>query len=75
MTTKQRKRIARKKVKALSEKERLAWLASIASCARTARVSREATAQRWGGAIPEPQGDFPTSTISSIDEWRKRTDV
>ena len=74
MTKRQRK----KPVKKLSEKERLAWLASIASCARTARVSRQASAERWGGAPPQEHFDgagYPTSTISSLDEWRKRTDV
>jgi hypothetical protein len=74
MTTKQRKKIARKKVKSLSESERKAWLASIASCARTARVSRQATGERWGGSIPEVAGDYPTSTMTREEFWR-RTDL
>jgi hypothetical protein len=74
MNAKRKKKIAKKPVKKLSESERLAWLRSRQEMARLARVNRECQRQRWGGTVPEPQGDYPTSTMTR-EEVVRRTDL
>lgn len=43
------------------------------------RLARQSTERRHvvlsGHARPAPEGDFPTSTIRSLDDYWKKTDV